>query len=61
MHLKSHRLLSGYQYGFRKAKSLGDILFKFTQIWASSPWDFGEFYAVALGILEVFKKVQHSL
>ena len=35
-HLESNNLLSDHQYGFRKARSTGDLLSYLTHVWSSS-------------------------
>ena len=58
-HLENHSLLSDHQYGFRKARSTGDILSYLTNVWSSSLKDFGESYVVALDISKAFDRVWH--
>ena len=41
-HLESNNLVSYHQYGFRKARSTGNILFYLTHAWSSSLSNFGE-------------------
>ena len=59
-HLESHSLLSDHQYGFRKARSTGDLLSYLTHVWSSSLRDFGESYVVALDISKAFDRVWHA-
>ena len=59
-HLESHSLLSDHQYGFRKARSTGDILSYLTHVWSSSLRDFGESFIVALDISKAFDRVWHK-
>ena len=59
-HLESHSLLSDHQYGFRKARSTGDLLSYLTHIWSSSLRDFGESFIVALDISKAFDRVWHK-
>ena len=47
-HLESNNLLSDHQYGFRKARSTGDLLSYLTHVWSSSLKNFGESFVVAL-------------
>ena len=47
-HLESNNLLSDHQYGFRKARSTGDLLSYLTHVWSSSLRNFGESFVVAL-------------
>ena len=59
-HLESHSLLSDHEYGFRKARSTGDILSYITNTWASSLRDFGESFVVGLDISKAFDRVWHQ-
>ena len=59
-HLESHHLLSDHQYGFRKARSTGDLLSYLTHTWSSSLRDFGESHVVALDISKAFDRVWHK-
>ena len=59
-HLESHSLLSDHQYGFRKARSTGDILSYLTHVWSSSLRDYGETFAIALDISKAFDRVWHK-
>jgi len=59
-HLETHSLLSDHQYGFRKARSTGDLLSYVTHIWATSLRDYGETYVVALDISKAFDRVWHK-
>ena len=56
-HLESHSLLSDHQYGFRTARSTGDLLSYLTHIWSSSLRDFRESFVVALDISRAFDRV----
>jgi hypothetical protein len=58
--LESHRLLSDHQYGFRKARSTGDILAHLSDVWLSNLNDKGETCVVALDISKAFDRVWHS-
>ena len=49
-HLESNNLLSDHQYGFRKARSTGDLLSYLTHVWSPSLRNFGESFVVALDI-----------
>ena len=53
-HLESNNLLSDHQYGFRKARSTGDLLSYLTHVWSSSLKNFGESFVVALDISKAF-------
>ena len=59
-HLESHSLLSDHQYGFRKARSTGDILSYLTHVWSSSLKNYGETFAIALDISKAFDRVWHK-
>ena len=59
-HLESHFLLSDHQYGFRKARSTGDLLSYLTHIWSSSLQDFGESFVVAIDTSKAFDRFQHK-
>ena len=59
-HLESLSLLSDHQYGFRKARSTGDLLSYLTHLWSSSLRNFGESYVVALDISKAFDRVWHK-
>ena len=59
-HLESHSLLSDHQYGFRKARSTGDLLSYLTHVWSTALRNFGESYVVALDISKAFDRVWHK-
>ena len=59
-HLEKNLLLSDHQYGFRKARSTGDLLSYLTHLWSSSLRDFGETFVVALDISKAFDRVWHK-
>ena len=59
-HLESNNLLSDHQYGFRKARSTGDLLSYFTHVWSSSLRNFGESFVIALDISKAFDRVWHK-
>ena len=59
-HLESNNLLSDHQYGFRKARSTGDLLSYLTHTWSSSLRDFGESFVIALDISKAFDRVWHK-
>lgn len=58
-HHESHRLLPDHQYGFRKARSTGDILFYLTNVCSLFEIDFVE-YVVALNIFKDSERVCHQ-
>ena len=59
-HLESNSLLSDHQYGFRKARSTGDLLSYLTHKWSSSLRNYGESFVVALDISKAFDRVWHK-
>ena len=59
-HLESNNLLSNHQYGFRKARSTGDLLSYLTHAWSSSLRNFGEPFVVTLDISKAFDRVWHK-
>ena len=59
-HLENNSLLSDHQYGFRRARSTGDLLSYVTSIWSSALKDFGESFAVDLDISKAFDRVWHA-
>ncbi len=59
-HLLSFNLLSDHQYGFRKGRSIGDLLAFPTDSWSSSLSRFGETFAVTLDISKAFDRVWHK-
>ena len=59
-HLEKNHLLSDHQYGFRKARSTGDLLSYVTHRWSSTLKAFGESYVVALDISKAFDRVWHK-
>ena len=56
-HLESNSLLSDHQYGFRKARSTGDLLSYLIHAWSSSLRNFGESFVIALDITKAFNRV----
>ena len=56
-HLETNGLLSDHQYGFRKARSTGDLLSYLTDLWSSSLWDYGETIIITLDISKAFDRV----
>ena len=59
-HLESNNLFSDHQYGFRKARSTGDLLSYLTHIWSSSLRNFRESFVVALDISKAFDRAWHK-
>ena len=60
-HLESLSLLSDHQYGFRKARSAGDLFSYLTQVWSTCLWDHEESFVFALDISKVFDRVWHKV
>ena len=58
-HLEFNNLLSDHQYGFRKARSTGDLLSYLTHVKSSSLRNFREF-VVTLDISKAFDRVWHK-
>jgi hypothetical protein len=58
-HLESHKLIHDHQYGFRKARSTGDILSYVTHLWSLTLDKSGESPVVALDISKAFDRVWH--
>ena len=59
-HLESSNLLSDHQYGFCKARSMGDLLSYLTHVWSSSLRNFGEPFIITLDISKAFDRVWHK-
>ena len=59
-HLRFHNLLSDHQYGFRKARSTGDLLSYLSHIWSSALGNYGESFVIALDISKAFDRVWHK-
>ncbi len=59
-HIESNFLLSDHQYGFRKARSTGDLLSFVTHVWSQANEAFGESRAIALDISKAFDRVWHK-
>jgi hypothetical protein len=59
-HLEKFNIISDNQYGFRSARSCGDLLALVTHKWVSSFRSFGESTAVALDISKAFDRVWHK-
>ena len=60
-HLNYSNLISDRQYGFRKKRSTGDLLFLLSDSWSSALRNFGESFAVLLDISKAFDRVWHKL
>ena len=59
-HLESLHLLSDHQYGFRKARSTGDILAYLSDIWLSHLKNRGKTCKVDLDISKAFDRIWHA-
>ena len=59
-HLESNNHLSDHQYGFLKARSIGDFLSDLIHTRSSSLRNFGESFVIALGIYRAFDGVWHK-
>ena len=58
--LETNNLLSGHQYGFRKARSTGDLLAYAVHVWSSTLESCGESRVISLGISKAFDRVWHK-
>jgi hypothetical protein len=58
--IESHSLFSDHQYGFRSARSTGDLLAYVTHVWSSILDRGGESLVVSLDISKAFDRVWHS-
>jgi len=58
--LESNNLLSDHQYGFRKARSTGDLLSYVSHVWSSALDSFGESRVISLDISKAFDRVWHD-
>ena len=56
-HMERNSLLSDHQYGFRGARSTGDLLSYVTSIWSFAHRKFGESFDAALDISKTFDRV----
>lgn len=59
-HLEKYNLLSDHQYGFRKARSTGDLLAYVCHAWSSAIEAFGESRIISLDISKAFDRVWHK-
>jgi len=59
-HIEKNNLISDSQYGFRKARSTGDLLTYASHMWSSAAEAFGETRAVSLDVAKAFDRVWHS-
>ena len=58
--LETNNLLSDHQYGFRKARSTGDILAYAIHVWSSALESSGESRVISLDIPKAFDRVCHK-
>ena len=58
--LETSNLLSNHQYGFRKARSTGDLLAYAVHVWSSALESCGESRVISLDISKVFDRVWHN-
>ena len=59
-HLRTHKLLSDFQYGFLKGRSTADLMVYLTQVWANAIEHHGESRVISLDISKAFDRVWHS-
>lgn len=59
-YLETNQLLSDHQYGFRQARSTGDLLAYSTHVWSSTLDSFGESRVISLDISKAFDRVWHK-
>ena len=58
--LETNRLLSDHQYGFRQARSTGDLLAYAVHAWSSALESYGESRVVSLDISKAFHRIWHK-
>ena len=58
--LETNNLLSDHQYGFRKARSTGDLLAYAVHVWCSALESSGESRVISLDISKAFDRVWHK-
>ena len=58
--LETNNLLSDDQYGFRKARSTGDLLAYAVHVWSSALESCGESRVISLDISKAFDRVWHK-
>ena len=58
--LKRNNLLSDHQYGFRQARSTGDLLAYAVHAWSSALESYGESRVISLDISKAFDRVWHK-
>jgi len=59
-HIEGSNLISDSQYGFRKARSTGDLLTYASHMWNAAAEAFGETRAVSLDVAKAFDRVWHD-
>ena len=58
--LETNNLLSDHRYGFRKARSTGDLLAYAVHVWSSALESCGESRVISLDISKAFNRVWHK-
>ena len=58
--LETNNLLSDHQYGFRKARSTGDLLAYAVHVWSSTLESSGESRVISLDISNAFDRIWHK-
>ena len=58
--LETNNLLSDHQYGFRQARSTGDLLAYAVHAWSSALESYGESRVISLDISKAFDRVWHK-
>ena len=58
--LENNNLINDRQYGFRKARSTGDMLAYVTELWSSTLDKGGEFPIISLDISKASDRVRHK-
>ena len=59
-YLETNSLLSDHQYGFRQARSIGDLLAYAVHAWSSALESYGESRVIFLDISKAFDRVWHK-
>ena len=59
-YLETNSLLSDHQYGFRQARSTGDLLAYAAHAWSSALESYGESRVISLDISKAFDRVWHK-
>ena len=58
--LETSKLLSDHQYGFRQARSIGDLLAYAADAWSSALECYGESRVISLDISKAFDRLWHK-